>query len=399
MRGTLLVMAIVSAFGVNAVMAEELNLLMNDKLDMVEGKNAPTEWVGDKTPKTLVKDGILATLDQAVRIEVSKENRQHGFIYQFVSPKDGFKLPCVLIQGYVFSKIRNGAFIQIKFFKGKHKTKIVNLAGVVAGKWVLLKNTFPLEGADKVQVLCRYYQSKKYLGNVVQFGDISLSETNKDLNVDDFSTKKVKVVVLGDSTVQTYAPGVPIVGWGQLIGGYFKKDVGVHNHAMSGRSTKTFIQEGRLKKALKDNPNYALVQFGHNDSHGKGRKESTDANTDYKDYLRQYADSFAGIGCNVIFVTPMCRMTFGKNGKLTDRLQPYADAMKEVAKEKNCVLLDLHAVSMEQFKKVGLKCVKLYGGRGGTDRTHFSQKGAEVITALVVEELKKSGSPLAGELN
>lgn len=137
-----------------------------------------------------------------------------------------------------------------------------------------------------------------------------------------------------------------------------------------------------------------MVQFGHNDNHGKERPESTDAKTDYKDYLRQYVKAFKKTGTKVIFVTPMCRMTFRKDGTLADRLQPYADAMKEVAVEQHCPVLDLHSASKKLFTKTGSdKCVGIYGVRS-EDRSHFSEKGAEEMVKIIIKELKRSGSPL-----
>lgn len=371
------------------------NLLKNGLLDMKPGEFAPTGWTGDKLPKELVKSGILATLNQAVRIEVKEANKQNGYIYQYISPKDGFKQPYILLNGYVKSSIKGGAFFQVKMFKGKKLLKIVNAPCTITNDWQLVKQTFPLEDADRIQVLCRYYRNKKYIGNTVEFGDISLTTTDKSLNANEFKDKKIKIVVLGDSTVQTYAQGSVVAGWGQVIQNYFNKNVGVRNRALSGKSSKTFIQQGLLDKALKDKADYAFVQFGHNDSHGKNRPESTDAKTDFKEYLRVYVKKLNATGTKVIFVTPMCRMTFSKDGTLRDNLQPYADAMKEVAKKQNCPLIDLHEASRKFFTTLGPeKCKELCTGRP-KDRTHFSLKGANAMAKLIIQELKKTNIPLA----
>src|SRR5262249_35809366 len=99
----------------------------------------------------------------------------------------------------------------------------------------------------------------------------------------------VRIVIIGDSTVCDYPKTQPTRGWGQFIEERFKEGtVKVMNLAASGRSTKTFIQEGRWEKALLEKPDYVLIQFGHNDSHAPDHAEATDAGTDYKDYLRRY---------------------------------------------------------------------------------------------------------------
>ena len=83
-----------------------------------------------------------------------------------------------------------------------------------------------------------------------------------------------------------------------------------------------------------------LIQFGHNDSHGPGHAEATDASGDYKDYLRRYVDECA-VGATPVLVTPMVRRNFDAQGKIAEptglgNLLPYVNAMKEVGREKKC---------------------------------------------------------------
>jgi lysophospholipase L1-like esterase len=163
----------------------------------------------------------------------------------------------------------------------------------------------------------------------------------------------VRLVIVGDSTVCNYPPTRPDRGWGMFIEEHCH-NVTVINLAAAGRSTKTFISEGRWKAALEQKPNYVLIQFGHNDSHTPDHPEATNAATDYKQYLRQYIDEARAIGAVPILVTPMVRRIFGPDGKLQDNLQPYADAMKEVATEKKVPVIDLHA-SSKAMKRISTK--------------------------------------------
>ena len=201
-------------------------------------------------------------------------------------------------------------------------------------------------------------------------------------------SRPLRIVILGDSTVCDYPADSTIRGCGQLLGEGFKKPVTIRNLAVSGRSTKTFIKEGRLKKALDEPADFALIQFGHNDSHGKDRPESTDAETDYKEFLRTYVDAFLKAGTQPILVTAMHRRTF-KQGKLTEELRPYAEAMQAVAAEKKVPVVDLYALSGGLFEKLGdegsadLTC-------SPKDRTHFSEKGARAMAGLVLGELKNA---------
>lgn len=203
--------------------------------------------------------------------------------------------------------------------------------------------------------------------------------------------KKVKISIAGDSTVASYTKP-EIAGWGQLIGKYFEDDVSIENFAISGRSTKTFQEKGDWRKLLDSKPGYILVQFGHNDSHAKDRPEATDAATDYKDNLRKFADDAKKTGAKIIFITPMYRRTF-KNGKLADNLLPYANAMKEVAKEKGILIIDLHASSGKLVQELGKEKSKYMANKPG-DRTHFSPEGADKMAQLIIEDLKKTDSEL-----
>lgn len=204
--------------------------------------------------------------------------------------------------------------------------------------------------------------------------------------------EKTVIAIAGDSTVESYKKP-DIAGWGQVIGKFFKDDAEIKNFAKSGRSTKTFIAEKRWEKLLESKPKYILLQFGHNDSHGKGKPESTDAATEYKDFLRKYADEAKAAGAQIIFVSPMHRRTFDKAGKITMELLPYVNAMKEVAAEKNITFIDIYTTSGEFISSLGDE-KSGYLSCNAKDRTHFSQAGAEKMAELVVEGLKKSGSDI-----
>lgn len=205
----------------------------------------------------------------------------------------------------------------------------------------------------------------------------------------------LRIVIIGDSTVCEYPSARPERGWGHFIEEKFMEGaVKVINLAASGRSTKTFIREGRWQKALEQKPDYVLIQFGHNDSHGPAKPESTDAATTYKEYLRRYIDESRSAGATPILVTPMVRRTFASNGKLRDDLQPYAHAMKEVAAEKNAPVIDLHASSKELAERLGPEASAEFANKPG-DLTHFNEKGARAMAGLVLKDLPAAVPSLA----
>jgi lysophospholipase L1-like esterase len=210
------------------------------------------------------------------------------------------------------------------------------------------------------------------------------------------TAQPLRIVIIGDSTVCDYPTESPTRGWGQFIQGYFKDGVKVMNHAASGRSTKTFIAEGRWQKALADKPTFVLIQFGHNDSHAPDRPESTDAASTYRQFLRRYIDDAREIGATPILVTPMVRRTF-EGGVLNDALAPYAAVMKEVAAERKVAVIDLHASSARLVTELG-EAGSAAHANAPEDRTHFSETGAKAMAALVMQELPAAAPALREHL-
>ena len=65
---------------------------------------------------------------------------------------------------------------------------------------------------------------------------------------------KVTIYLAADSTVRDYDPTeFPQAGWGQFIADYLTDEVVIKNQAVGGRSSKTFITEGRLAKIEEGN--------------------------------------------------------------------------------------------------------------------------------------------------
>jgi lysophospholipase L1-like esterase len=211
----------------------------------------------------------------------------------------------------------------------------------------------------------------------------------------------VRLVLIGDSTVSNYPQNHANRGWGQFVAERFEEGtVEVINLAAPGRSTKTFITEGRWRTALEAKPDYVLIQFGHNDSHAPGRPESTDPATDYRAYLRQYIDEARDIGATPILVTPVVRRTFDAEGRIVENQPPpnrkladYADAMRAVGRDKQVAVIDLHASSRALAERLGPEASAAMASRKG-DVTHFNEKGARAIADLVVAQLPAAAPSL-----
>lgn len=203
---------------------------------------------------------------------------------------------------------------------------------------------------------------------------------------------KIRIVLVGDSTV------APRSGWGNAFGQMLEPGAECFNQALGGRSSKSFREEGAWARALALQPDWILIQFGHNDQPGKGPKRETDPNTTYAANLARYIDEARAIGAKPVIVTSLTRRNF-EHGQLVSTLGPYAAAARRVATEKQVPLVDLYARSTEQALKLGpggLAPMEPPGKTPGSlDHTHLNERGGEMIAPLVVEELRKAAPELA----
>jgi len=205
---------------------------------------------------------------------------------------------------------------------------------------------------------------------------------------------KIRIVLVGDSTVNDGG------GWGYGLKRFLTGGAECTNTAANGRSSKSFITEGRWEKALALKGDYYLIQFGHNDEPGKGPDRETDPATTYPQNLARYVDGARAIGATPVLITPLTRRNFDKsgNGKLSPSLAPYVEAMKKLAAERHVPLVDLHTRSVEYCEKIGpAETAKLNpaGKDGKPDTTHLNAQGRMVFARLVVEELRQAVPELA----
>jgi len=192
------------------------------------------------------------------------------------------------------------------------------------------------------------------------------------------------ILLIGDSTVEERRETHPSQGWGAFLGKYLNPPWKVVNCAKSGASTKTFLETPQWARAQTVSADYLFIQFGHNDSHGAGRPESTNANTDYRDYLKGYIEFARSRGIKPVLIAPMHRRTFYPDGRLKDILKPYAEAVKAVAAEMNVPVIDLHEPSGKTLAELGdAGSEDLFAPN---DRTHFSRKGADWLAAEVARQ-------------
>ncbi len=203
----------------------------------------------------------------------------------------------------------------------------------------------------------------------------------------------MQVFVCGDSTAASYNPDeTQMVGWGQLLGD-FLPDVQVVNLAMAGRSTRTFLAEGRLAPAERDaRPgDFLLVQFAHNDENEQKPERFAAPWSLYQDNLRVFVRFARERGMVPVFLTPIC-MRIWENGKLQPTHGEYPDAMRAVAGEMNVPLVDLYSESfriVEALGEEGSRELFMDTAAGGApDNAHTRRAGAERFAAFAARELE-----------
>ncbi|MES2332997.1 MAG: glycosyl hydrolase family 28 protein [Bacteroidota bacterium] len=221
--------------------------------------------------------------------------------------------------------------------------------------------------------------------------------------------QRIRIFMIGDSTMADKPLNDnPERGWGQLFPQYFTSDAQVRNYAVNGRSTKSFIKEGRWDSVMKylQKDDYVFIQFGHNDEKSEDSTRYASPNGLYRENLIRFIKDARSKGANPILVTPVMRRKFDEKGKFTDTHGEYPGSVRTVAKEMNVPLIDLHASSqtlIEQHGVEGSKKLFLWmdakhfkaAPDGKKDDTHFSEYGASQMASLVCAEIKQKDLPLA----
>jgi rhamnogalacturonan acetylesterase len=229
---------------------------------------------------------------------------------------------------------------------------------------------------------------------------------------------KPTLFIIGDSTVKNGTQGQ--MGWGTPIAGLFDSSrITVANHAIGGRSSRTFLTEGRWDKVLADLKagDFVSIQFGHNDSgplDDKARARGTLRGTGdesreidnpitqkrevvhtYGWYLRKYVAEAKAKGATPIVCSPVPRNIW-KEGKVARASNDYGKWAKEVAAAEGASFLDLNELIAVRYEALGEAKVKtLFGG----DHTHTNEEGARLNASIIAEGLRGlAGTKVAGFL-
>lgn len=218
---------------------------------------------------------------------------------------------------------------------------------------------------------------------------------------------KPTLYIIGDSTVRN--TNRPQCGWGEKIGVFFDTaQLKISNHAMAGRSTRTFIKEKRWERVMSliKKGDYLIMQFGHNEGSKpdtnkagyrgvlKGIGEETveltwpDSTREtvhtYGWYIRKFIQDAKSKGAIPVVASMIPRNEF-RDGKVERADKSYGKWAKEVAAAEGVAFIDLNAITADKYDALGAEKVKeFFPG----DHTHTNEAGATVNAASVTEGIK-----------
>ncbi len=283
--------------------------------------------------------------------------------------------------------------------------------------------------------------------NVVLIDSISvesLSQTN--------SESKIRLFLLGDSTAKNYGDDNTIGGWGEYLVNYFDDNVEIINKAEGGRSARSYLNQGRLKEVTDEltPDDYVFVQFGTNDQRTDDAAFMEHAvvlgtpdengiyptipavktktpqrifdfykDTDYpyadtfypyesgtfKWYMKQHIDAVKNTGATPVLLTPMCRMFFDKDGKITPHFgdnDGYILAIRQLAEEEGIMCLDMYEITKSLYESYGILTTQgLHNIKsdGTIDLTHYNKFGANLIASKMADDIKANTNlPLSSHI-
>jgi lysophospholipase L1-like esterase len=213
---------------------------------------------------------------------------------------------------------------------------------------------------------------------------------------------KIKVYLIGDSTMSIkQTKSYPETGWGMPFVYFFDSTVEVDNRAQNGRSTRTFIEEGRWQP-IADNlqeGDYVFIQFGHNDE--VPTKKSYTIEEAFKANLVKFITETRNKKATPVLITPAARRSFDSTtGKIKGTHDTYSALVRSVANEYKTPLIDLDKQSQALLQEFGIEGSRLLFNQlkpgehpnypaGVEDNTHFNELGARKMAQIALANIKE----------
>ena len=221
--------------------------------------------------------------------------------------------------------------------------------------------------------------------------------------------KAITIFVIGDSTAanKDTSGGKLERGWGQMLQNNFNQNfVVVDNHALNGRSSKSFVDEGHWAEVVKliKKGDYVLIQFGHNDEKTDEARHTEPGST-FDQYLTKYAEETRNLGGIPVLLSPCARRNW-KNGVFVDTHGNYRNVAKNVATILKANFVDGNSITTKLESDLGeegskkLHMIYAPGEQasypdGIEDNTHYNVYGATTVAKQFADALVKEVPDLA----
>lgn len=219
-----------------------------------------------------------------------------------------------------------------------------------------------------------------------------------------YAQESPTLYLVGDSTMadKKNPEENPEHGWGQMLPELMTDNITIENHGVNGRSSKSFISEGRWQKIddqLKPG-DFVIIQFGHNDQKIKSPDRYTNPFTEYRYNLEKYVKETREKGATPILMSSIVRRNFNEHGTLVDTHGEYPLVVRMVAKDLGVAFIDMQWLTEQLEVKYGPEDSATlhlhfqpgevsYYPDGKDDNTHLSEKGAILVASLALQEIAK----------
>ena len=221
------------------------------------------------------------------------------------------------------------------------------------------------------------------------------------------------IYLIGDSTMAD-KPNLehPERGWGQLFQEFVLEPAKVENHAVNGRSSKSFIDEGRwtpVQEKLQPG-DWVIIQFGHNDQKVASPERHTAPQGSYRANLLRFVHEARARGAHPILATSVARRKWDAAGnELVPTHGDYPDVVRALAKREGVPLLEMEWATTQLEESLGVEGAKQLhlwfepgeisaAPDGIKDDTHYSEIGARRVAALAVDLIARQELELASWL-
>lgn len=231
------------------------------------------------------------------------------------------------------------------------------------------------------------------------------------------------IYIIGDSTAaeKDISKGSTERGWGMVLQGFFDNGIRIENHAVNGRSSRSFYTEGRWKTVVeKLKPgDFVIIQFGHNDEKPKPDRH-TDVGTTFDAHLAQYVIETKSKGATAILMSPVARRNFYlqpekqeddellrnttlqgekvNSDTLVDTHGAYAKVAEQVARQYGAIYIDANRITHDIEQSLGVEGSRslhmwipagLYdwAPKGRQDNTHYCVRGAHIVASALADAL------------